>query len=52
MAAYEARRLELALDAAKVALATSEGETAATKSAATGTLARIMGKDVLHLDVY
>jgi hypothetical protein len=49
MAAHEARQLELALDAAKAALAASEGET-------TGTQVRITGKGfprlVILMDVH
>ena len=51
MATYEARWLELALDIAKVALATSEGETAAAQAAAAGSQPHIVGKDLLCLDI-
>ena len=44
MAAHEVRWLELDLDATKVALATSEGETATAQ-------VRIAGKDFPHLVV-
>ena len=51
MAAYEPRRLEHALDVAKATLAASEGETTAAQEVAAGAQPRIVGKDLLRLDV-
>ena len=56
MAAHKARRLELDLDAAKVALAALEGETTAAQAATADTQARIAGKGfprlVILMDVH
>jgi hypothetical protein len=51
MANHEMRRLELDLDTAKVALATSEGELAAAQAAIIDAQARIACKGFPHLDV-
>ena len=51
VAAHEARRLELDLDAAKVALTASEGETAAAQAATADAQACITSKGFPCLDV-
>jgi hypothetical protein len=50
MADHEARRLELNLDATKVALATSEGKFAAAQATIAIAQTRIIGKGFLRLD--
>jgi hypothetical protein len=49
-AAHEARQLELDLDAAKVALAASDGEFATALAAITVVQTHIVGKGLLHLN--
>jgi hypothetical protein len=50
MATHKARRLELDLDAAKVALAASKGEFATTQVVITVVQTHIVGKGLLHLN--
>jgi len=51
VATHEARQLELYLNAAKVALAASEGEFVAAQAATADAQAHIVGKGFPHLDV-
>ena len=52
VATHEARQLELYLNAAKVALAASKGETAAAQAATADAQAHIIGKGFPCLDIW
>ena len=52
MAAHEARRLGLDLDAAKVALTASKGETTAAQAATADAQTHIIGKGFPCLDIW